>query len=269
VDDIRPSPSVLHYYPDAFKASWFLRAFFFFIKHSLGIGERRIAFLTSICSDDLNSVELPDNHMVGPFIQGGLDGYPFAGITGLGAFSHHLPLRGAAMMFFGPHVGITQSQLVGKVVRPGQKDPTACCGAASHALERLEAGQIEPKLPSCFAEDDYQQEKLEQLVLGHKDDILSAGPPGGPERFMRMSEFLYGDELQAMMDLFGSVHFDLPAFVFGGILINEDDGAESAIALRSAGRVESGTYLDITKECIEYYEPRFKAIQEGKTNVFP
>jgi hypothetical protein len=266
--DIRPSPSVLHFYPEAFKASWFLKAFLFYIKVTLNIHERKVAFLTSICSDDLNSAELPDNHMVGPFIQGGLDGYPFAGKTGLGAFSHHLPLGGAAMMFFGPHVGITQSRLVGKVVRPGQKDPTACCGAAAQALENLETHKINSRHPCCLAEDDYQQEKLEQLVLKHKDAILGAGPKGGPERFMHMSQLLYEEERLTMMRLFENVEFELPAFVFGGIMINEDDGVGSAIALRSAGRVDSGKYVDITKSFKEYYEPRFKDLQEGKTNVF-
>jgi hypothetical protein len=266
--DIRAADKVRPYYPKAIKASYLVDAFLYFTKITLGISEERIAFLTSICSDDLNSVELPHTEMVGPFILGGLDGYPFAGKTGLGAFSHHLPDQGAAMMFFGPHVGVSHTGLVGKVVRPGQTTPTACCGAAAHGLQRLEAGEITPKDPSRFAEDDYQQEKLEQLILRHKDDILSAGPPGDARRFIRMSELLYGEMKQAMMHLLASTEFEAPTFVFGGILINEDDGEESSIELRDAGRVDHGKYVDLTKEFIEITGPKFKDIQEGKADAF-
>ena len=258
--DIRATDKVRRHYPGAIKASYFMDALLDFTKITLGIGEERIAFLTSVCSDDLNSVELPDTEMVGPFLLGGLDGYPFAGKTGLGAFSHHLPDRGAAMMFFGPHVGVSHTGLVGSVIRPGQTTPTACCGAAALGLRRLEAGEITPKDPSGFAEDDYQQEKLEQLILRHKDDILGAGPPGDPRRFIRMSELLYGEMKQAMMHLLASTQFEAPTFVFGGILINEDDGEGSSVALRDAGRVDHGKYVDLTKEFIEMTEPKFVAV---------
>jgi hypothetical protein len=118
--------------------------------------------------------------MVGHFLQGGLDGYPFAGKTGLGAFSHHVPERGAAMMFFGPHVGITNAGEVGRVVRPGQSAPSDCCGAATAGLKKLEAGGITHK-PHCdYARDDYQQEALEQFLLAHAREILDAGPQGDP-----------------------------------------------------------------------------------------
>jgi len=266
--DIRPRGNVLQHYPDAFRTRYFIEAFLAFTRVTLGIGEKQIAFLTSICSDDLNSVQLPDTKMVGPFMQGGLDGYPFAGRTGLGAFSHHLPTGGAAMMFFGPHVGVTQTGQVGKVIRPGQTSPSDCCGAAAGALRKLEADQITPKHPSRFAEDDYQQEKLEQLVLKHKAAILGAGPQGGPQRFIRMSEVLNQEERESMTQLLSGVHFEAPAFLFGGILLNEDAPNESSIALRSAGRVDRGKYEDVTEKFKQFAEPKFKELSEGKRDAF-
>ena len=266
--DIRATEKARQHYPDAILVSYFIEAFFAFTKLTLGIGEKQIAFLTSICSDDLNNVGMPKTGMVGPFVQGGLDGYPFAGKTGVGAFSHHLPEKGAAMMFVGPHVGVTQTGLVGKVIRPGQKTPSDCCGAAANGLRKLEAGEIKPKEPSEFAEDDYQQEKLEQLILRHKDEILKAGQQGGPERFICMSELLYREEMQAFTHLLESAHFGDPAFVFGGIVINEDAGKESSIALRDAGRIEKGKYEDMTEKFMQYSEPKFKDLHEGNTDVF-
>ncbi len=266
--DIRATIKARQYFPEAIKSSVFIRAFLAFTKSTLGIEEKQIAFLTSICSDDLNSVEFPKTGMVGPFVQGGLDGFPFAGRTGLGAFSHHLPLRGAAMMYFGPHVGVTQSGSVGRVTRPGQETPSDCCGAAAGALRKLEADQITFKDPSCFIEDDYQQEKLEQLVLAHKAEILGAGSQGGPERFIRMSELLYLEAKQAMVRLLANIHFDAPTFLFGGILLNEDAGLESSIAFRHAGRIDQGKYEDITDHFKQYVEPKFQELREGKLDAF-
>lgn len=266
--DIRASESVRRYYPDALKSSWFITAFLAYMKHALKIGEKQIAFLTSICSDDLNSVEWPRTGMVGPFVQGGLDGYPFAGKTGIGAFSHHIPDDGGALLLYGPHVGITQSGLVGQVVRPGQSKPTTCCGAAAAALGKLEQDQIRPKLPSQFAEDDYQQEKLEQLLLAHKNAILAAGSQGGPERFIEMSEAIRKEQHQAMASLLTHVDFEHPTFLFGCILINEDAGHESSIALRAAGRIDHGKYEDLTEPFKKYAEPRFKELQSGKADAF-
>lgn len=263
--DIRATEKARQHYPEAIKACIFIRAFLAYTRVTLGISEKQIALLNSICSDDLNSVQLPDTQMVGPFMQGGLNGYPFAGKTGLGAFSHHLPQGGAAMMFFGPHVGVTQSGLVGKVVRPGQKEPSDCCGAAAKALKKLEEDKIPPKQPCEFVEDDYQQEKLEQLVLLHKAEILAAA---GPQRFIRMSELIYQEEKRAMTGLLTSVHFEAPAFLFGGILINEDGENESSIALRDAGRIDHGKYKDITEEFKRYVEPKFKDLREGKADAF-
>jgi hypothetical protein len=173
---IRAASHVKPYYPEAIKASVFFKAFLWFAKATLGIEEERIAYLTSVCSDDLNSVELPDTDMVGPFILGGLDGYPFAGKTGVGAVSRHLPERGAALLFFGPHVGITDAGKVGMVVRPGQSEPSSCCGAGMAALKKLVAGGITYKPPCDYAVDDYQQETLEQLLLKNEKEIIGAGP---------------------------------------------------------------------------------------------
>jgi Limiting CO2-inducible proteins B/C beta carbonyic anhydrases len=42
----------------------------------------------------------------------------FVGKTGLDAFSDHVPDHGAALLFFGRHVGITDAGQVGRVIRP-------------------------------------------------------------------------------------------------------------------------------------------------------
>ena len=75
-----------------------------------------------------------------------------------------------------------------------------------------------------------------------------------------MSELLYGEMKRAMMHLLASTQFEPPTFVFGGILINEDDGEGSSVALCDAGRVDHGKYVDLTKEFIEMTEPKYVAV---------
>lgn len=268
VDTWQPSPWVLAHYPEAIRAGSLLEAFLWFARHTLGIGNHQIASLCSICSDDLNSVEMPDPGMVGPFMLGGLNGYPFVGRTGLGAFSHHIPSGGAALLFCGPHVGITDSGLVGMVVRPGQSEASPCCGAATAALKKLLAGEIHPRKPDEFDCDDYQQQQLEQMTLAHAAQIL--GDPGSTDadRFKRLTEVIYGEQRQTIARLLRATEFEWPAFIFGGILINEDHGRMSSFELRDVYFVHNQQGTDIKGEFLNKSRSRFQALRSGETDAF-
>jgi len=259
---------VRKFYPNAIRSAWFLQSFIWFAKYALGKTEEQIAFLSSICSDDLNSVELPDTAMIGPFTLGGLDGYPFVGKTGIGAFSHHVPEHGVAMMFFGPHIGITDREQVGKVLRPGQQRPSDCCGAAQKALAALEAGLITPKRIEEYDRDDYQQESLEQIILPHASEILGAGSKGDPRRIMVLTDVVYRATLDSMKTLLSTVKCEEPAFAFGGILINEDGGVRSDIDLRIVLRVDKLKVVDVTATFQEQTAGRFKSLEEGNLEAF-
>jgi hypothetical protein len=261
-------PHVRKYYPAAIKSSWFIRSFLWFVKAAFGKDEEQVALLLSVCSDDLNSAEQPETAMIGPFTLGGLDGYPFGGKTGIGAFSHHVPENGVALLYFGPHVGITNQEQVGAVVRPGQSKPSACCGAARQALEELEAGAIRPKKISEYEVDDFQQEFIRQVVLAHERRILGAGPKEDPRRFLTLTEVLYQTTRDAMHKLLASVTFEEPAFAFGGILINEDDGAESDTELRAVYRIENHQLTDLTSFYREKTAEQFQALEEGNLDAF-
>jgi hypothetical protein len=64
------------------------------------------------------------------FALGGIGGFPFAGKTGWGAFSSHVPKNGHISVLFAPHVGIDKDGNIGKVSRQGQENSSAACGAA-------------------------------------------------------------------------------------------------------------------------------------------
>ncbi|MBS0262108.1 MAG: hypothetical protein JSS02_09145 [Planctomycetes bacterium] len=265
-------PHVLRYYPRAVKSEVFLQAFLRFVQQEFKLSECRVATMLSICSDDLNSDSLPQKDLIGPFFLGGLDGYPFVGKTGIGAFSHHIPQPGVALIFFGPHIGITQYNnkgkkskssekgIVGQVQRQGQAAPSACCGAAQLALQHLEKRKIIPKKIHEYDLQDFQQETLEQIALQHEGEILSAGPPGSGERLLSLTEVIYRSIRTQMLNLLTKVEFHQPAFAFGGVLINEDGGQKSDIEFRDAYYLHSGEIETVTTRFNQNAEARFRAV---------
>lgn len=261
-------PHVLAHYPEAKKSSAYISAFLWFARTVLKVEENRIALLLSICSDDLNNVQLPETDMVGPFSLGGLDGYPFVGRTGLSAFEHHIPEDGAALLFYGPHIGITNRGDVGFVVRPGQTEMTACCGAASAALSALEQGEIRELPIEKFDLDDFQQEAIRQWVLKHQVEILNAGAKGDSARIRKLTEVMYTLSHEAMLRHVSRVEFHCPALVFGGILINEDGLNESDIAFRNLTILQDGKAESVSDEFLASTKAKFEALHAGDLEAF-
>lgn len=265
----RAAKHISTYYPKAIEASTLVAAFLWFARTALGVKVDEIALLTSICSDDLNSVQfLRGTKMIGPFILGGLDGYPFVGKTGLGAYSHHFPDGGTGLMFFGPHAGITDTGVLGKVVRPGQKVESDCCGAAAAALRKLEAHGITPKQPCDFSVDDYQQETLEQILLAKETYILPPGQSDDGLRFFRATEAIYTAMKGTMLTLLRGVTFEAPTFIFGGILINHDEGKEASIEIRDVLMAAHGQIEDVTHKFFTESEEKFKELEAGNADAF-
>ncbi len=148
--------------------------FFLYTVHD--IPQEKILLGQSSCVDDvINTKDFFAGHKVkGPFNLGGLAGLPFTGVTGLNAFSHHVPDDGAALIFVGPHIGYSENEGWGKIERHGQHEATSCCGAISHALHRLQEGKITKHDPG---EADYQEDVIEQFALAHRDEILGSDVP--------------------------------------------------------------------------------------------
>ena len=68
---------------------------------------------------------------------GGLAGFPFTGITGLGAFLHHVPDEGNVFILYGPHIGVSESGELGKIKRKGMTHETSSCGSLCAAYAAL------------------------------------------------------------------------------------------------------------------------------------
>jgi hypothetical protein len=126
---------------------------------------------TSLCCDEASRQLEEDFQQVygRNFNLGGLAGFPWAGQTGFGAMAHHIPEDGHCIVVYGPHVGITQEAVIGKVERAGIACPDECCGsavAASNYVKQLTHGEA---LISANIQQftDFQQGAVQQMILPH------------------------------------------------------------------------------------------------------
>lgn len=228
IDDI--TPVVKQFYPDAVPLESLMHSVVQSIFNEYDYTPNQILLANSICSDDINSLEYPAEarQMLGPFELGGLNGFPFTGLTGMAAFASHVPDDGAVMIFYGPHIGVTNHGKAGRVTRPGQNKESTCCGAAALALSRINE-------PAKSDELDYQQRYLEKLMKDNKHRIHSAGNPE-----MEAAEIFYEANEKRLMELIHKTDFTgNHIFLIGGIIINCRQKFGSFISLRNNSVLEA------------------------------
>ncbi len=187
------------------------------IENNFGLKPNQLMHADSLCCDDVNAIQYPKRayEMLGPFKLGGLDGYPFAGLTGMGAFAHHVPENGAIVIFYAPHIGITKDGKIGEINRYGQTSNSSCCGAAKAGLTKLENNQIKK---GHITDLDYQMNTIEQILLAQKDRILNAEIP-----IKESTEVIY-EAIDKQIDVLIS-KTDYPCkhiFQIGAVFINGD-----------------------------------------------
>jgi hypothetical protein len=149
------------------------------ILSSKGFTPENTLLATSLCCDELaRQLEDDFNGVYGNnFNLGGLAGFPFAGNTGFGAMSAHIPDDGYCLTVYGPHVGITADGMVGKVERSGIALVDTCCGsaiAASNYVQGITDGSMKVEI-NIQSFTDFQQGAVQELVLPHGKRLAAAG----------------------------------------------------------------------------------------------
>ncbi|MEX0593849.1 MAG: hypothetical protein WD115_03665 [Balneolaceae bacterium] len=189
----------------------------------------RTLWATSDCSDEVNRSTArfqKELHIDNAFQLGGLAGYPFTGETGFRAFASHIPENGAAILLYGPHIGISKAGRVGFMKRIGQNQETTCCGALHGTLSRFSSGEATLPDPDM----DHQMWYIANALQDQKEEILSGSSP-----IVQITDQMYRliDEgmdrlLTSAHDAFGEANVAL----VGGIFINRDHGDEDWFDLR-------------------------------------
>lgn len=205
------------HYPNALTTIDFINKIIDYIEEKLDLEPAQIMFADSICSDDVNSIQYPvrASEFLGPFKMGGLDGFPFTGLTGMQAFASHVPDDGAVFIYYGPHIGISKEGVIGEINRFGQNKTSSCCGAAHGALHKLLDNAIEP---GNITEIDYQMNTIEQILLNEKDRILNAEIP-----LYETTEIIYESIDKRIQELIEGTQYNCKYIILvGTILINSD-----------------------------------------------
>lgn len=218
---------VRQHYPNAIATGNSVDILFDIVKRELNLEPHQLMHADSICSDDINSIEYPERArtMLGPFNMGGLNGFPFTGLTGMGAFAGHVPVDGAVFIFYAPHIGITKHGALGEVHRVGQNTTTGCCGAARAALAKLMADEI---VENHVTELDHQQNTIEQIFLRSKDRIKKAEIP-----LKEATEVMYEAIDERICLLLSHTKYPCRYAILGGsILINGDHDMGSFAVLK-------------------------------------
>ncbi len=210
--------AVIHqHYPNAKTSIDGVNDFIDFVESVLDIEPSQIMLADSICSDDVNSIQYPTRtqEFLGPFKMGGLDGFPFTGLTGMGAFASHVPDDGAVAIYYGPHIGITKDGVIGEIHRHGQSKNSGCCGAAKGALSKLMHNLI---VEGHITDIDYQMNTIEQILLNQKERILSASTP-----LKEATEVIYEAIDKRIEELVAGTKYNCKYLILlGGIHINSD-----------------------------------------------
>ena len=205
------------YYPNAITIIDSVNKSIDYYEDQLNLEPSQIMLADSICSDDVNSIQYPSRAMdfLGPFKMGGLDGYPFTGLTGMAAFVSHVPDDGAVLIYYGPHIGITKDGLIGEIHRFGQSKNSSCCGAAKGALHKLLNDQI---IEGHVTDMDYQMNTIEQILFKQRDRVLAAEVP-----MYEATEVIYEAIDQIINELVESTKYNCKYLILvGAILINSD-----------------------------------------------
>lgn len=205
------------FYPNAVTTVDGVNGLIDFVESQLDLEPSQIMYADSICSDDVNSIQYPTRtqEFLGPFKMGGLDGFPFTGLTGMGAFASHVPDEGAVFIYYGPHIGVTKSGALGEIHRYGQSKNSGCCGAAKGALNKLLNNQIEE---GKISDMDYQMNTIEQILFKQKGRIVNADLP-----LYEATEVIYEAIDDRINELVAHTKYNCKyVILMGAILINSD-----------------------------------------------
>jgi hypothetical protein len=217
-----------------------------FVETELDLEPNQVMLADSVFSDDVNSIQYParTQEFLGPFKMGGLDGFPFTGLTGMGAFASHVPDEGAVFIYYGPHIGITKDGTIGEIHRLGQSKNTGCCGAAKGALGKLLNNQI---VEGNVTELDYQMNTIEQILFKQKDRITGAKTP-----IFESTEVIYEAIDSRINELVEKTNFNCKYVILvGAVLISSDSDMGSFTEVKRFDIIDLSTNKRV--ERLEYF----------------
>ena len=268
----QPNPSsydtiVQAAYPNAVDSYHFGEVAKSFISGTFGYVSDNIVLANSICSDDVdgpvfvNEVNIGQypsstNQFLGPFMAGGLAGYPHTGRLAVAAWSSHATTEtsGALFLINMPHIGITQqpdlvsaNDNVGRMHRRGKANANGdlTCGAAYYAYMQASQNILGLSTPPTASEyvDNFQWYTLTNILYP-----FSASFTGSySQNMVKATEYIRSASdawiigSNGISNPLSFVPANLDIFYCNGIFINTDDGYNSYVTINSFKKFTSGS----------------------------
>jgi hypothetical protein len=237
--------------------------------NSRGVKTEDTVLNSTTCSDDVNASEFADivnigqnppslNDYLGPFMGGGLAGYPHTGILGLQAWHSHAttdtPNNGPLLLMNMPHIGITQqadlvaaNDNVGRMLRRGKSSATGdnTCGAVATAIaDAITLNGVAPVATNAPFINNYQRYELALITYGS---------------YVYYNTHTYSENMIQATELIRVASFNIlkntliPAltgasnlYFMTGTFINTDDGWAASINFNELWVRNSGVWTDLT-----------------------
>lgn len=229
---------ILEQYPNAKTGEEITDSYLSLLHREYKVNLKKILFATSVCSDDVNVSTDFRRVLSRPFTMGGLGGLPYSGLTGMVAYSHHIPDDGSGFIFYGPHIGITDDGELGRMRRIGQKRLTNSCGALMLALERFQhKANFDDVYVPHSVEYDYQQILLEQMLMPFKHEILTAENP--KKAITDVAYYKIHKQINRLIKMTIN-HFECDRiFLLGGVIINTSEEFHDYVDVRNFSVVDT------------------------------
>lgn len=237
-----------------------------YIKQKSGLDANKVLYAVGICADDVDAFTVDGNlgqfpvsmnSFLGPFMAGGLAGYPFVGSIGFGAFASHITDTGSLLISCTPHIGITRvSGSAGYQFRKGQvqsaidDNPSSNCGAVHGAVGLVSSDPNAPDITQApYNNENYELWKLADIIYPY-----SASFSGSiSENIVAATSIIREAGWQYVYNNSSSFYSALAGrtmYAIGGTFINTDDGYQGYIEVNQFQAYNSTTdsWEDFTQD---------------------
>jgi hypothetical protein len=236
-----------------------------YIKQKSGFDPYQVLYAVGICADDVDAFTVNGNlgqfpvamnSFLGPFMAGGLAGYPFVGSIGFGAFASHITDTGSLLISCTPHIGVTEDGDAGYQYRKGQEanlinlTPSTNCGAVHGAVGLVTSDPNPPVITNApYDNENYELWKLADIIYPY-----SASFSGSiSENIVAATSIIRDAGWQYVYNNSSSFYSALAGrtmFAIGGTFINTDYGFEGYIEVNQFQAYNSSTdsWTDYTQD---------------------
>jgi hypothetical protein len=223
----------------------------------------------TVCSDDVNASEFANinnigqnppalNSYLGPFMGGGLAGYPHTGLLALQAWQSHATsdtsTDGPLLLINMPHIGITQqadlvtaNDNVGRMLRRGKSSATSdnTCGAVATAIaDAIALNGVAPVATNAPFVNNYQRYQLALITYA---SYAYYNTHTYSQNMIQATELIRVAGFTILKNtLIPALTGQKNLYFLSGTFVNVDDGYSACINFDALWLRNSGAWTDLT-----------------------